>query len=392
MARSSLKRRVMKRSYAPHLSIAIAIFAGVVALFLYYTHDLGATLLLASALAAATVLIVLVIHYSTLQTRTLLSDMATVLYDKAVALEEVKEGGGDKKGEVPPEIFVTPNIGMGDVGDMESVKKRLIRGVIYPLRHHDAYVRYKRAATSSILLYGPPGCGKTMLALALAKEAGVRFAHVRITDVMSKWLGESEKNIARIFSEAKKNAPAIVFIDEIDALGLKRGSITGEASRRVLNQLLMEMDSIARDGDKVCVIGATNAPWDLDPALRRTGRFAQFIFVPPPDAKGREAVLRIHCSGRPISGDVDFRRLAELTKGYTASDLAQLCESAADIPLEDEIKTGKGREIEMRDFERALKTLRPSLDAWALEARQRLALGEGGVFSDLNDFLKEISP
>jgi SpoVK/Ycf46/Vps4 family AAA+-type ATPase len=203
------------------------------------------------------------------------------------------------------------------------------------------------------------------------------------------FIGQSERNLREIFQTARRNAPCVLFLDEIDALGQKRGHLRHSAARGTVNQLLAEMDGIAGSNDGVYVLGATNHPWDVDVALRRPGRFDRMLLVLPPDGPAREAILRYHLRDRPIAG-VDLRRLSKLTDGYSGADLAQICETAAEYALLHSARSGTVRMIGTPDLERAVQEVRPSIGPWLDLARNVAQFAnEGGAYDDLLAYLRE---
>ncbi len=262
-----------------------------------------------------------------------------------------------------------------DIGDLEEAKERIREIVELPLKHPEIFQRLGIEPPKGILLYGPPGTGKTLLAKALANEIGAYFIAVNGPEIMSKFYGESEERLREVFKEAQENAPAIIFIDEIDSIAPKRSEVVGEVEKRVVAQLLALMDGIQERG-KVIVIGATNRPDDIDPALRRPGRFDREIEIRPPDEKGRFEILQVHTRNMPLAEDVDLREIAKMTKGYTGADLAALAKEAAMASLREFIKSGKvdlnkpgeiRREVletlkvGRRHFLEAMKFVRPTL-------------------------------
>jgi transitional endoplasmic reticulum ATPase len=262
-----------------------------------------------------------------------------------------------------------------DIGDLEEAKERIREIVELPLKHPEIFQRLGIEPPKGILLYGPPGTGKTLLAKALANEIGAYFIAVNGPEIMSKFYGESEERLREVFKEAQENAPAIIFIDEIDSIAPKRSEVVGEVEKRVVAQLLALMDGIQERG-KVIVIGATNRAEDIDPALRRPGRFDREIEIRPPDEKGRFEILQVHTRNMPLAEDVDLREIAKMTKGYTGADLAALAKEAAMASLREFIKSGKvdlnkpgeiRREVletlkvGRRHFLEAMKFVRPTL-------------------------------
>jgi transitional endoplasmic reticulum ATPase len=215
-----------------------------------------------------------------------------------------------------------------DIGGLGEQLMKLREMVEFPLRHPEFFRRLGIEPPRGVLLYGPPGCGKTLIAKALANESGARFFVISGPEIMSKFYGESEARLREIFREAKEKAPSIIFIDEIDAIAPKREEVTGEVEKRVVAQLLALMDGLESRG-KVIVIGATNRPNAIDPALRRPGRFDREIEIGVPNQQGRLEILQIHTRGMPLSRDVDLREIARITHGYTGADLKALCREAA---------------------------------------------------------------
>jgi SpoVK/Ycf46/Vps4 family AAA+-type ATPase len=282
------------------------------------------------------------------------------------------------------------DIRLADVGGMEDVKRRLETAFLTPMRNPELRQMYGRSLPGGMLLYGPPGCGKTYLARAIAGELGAGFHAVELADVLDMWMGSSERNLHEAFEKARRNAPCVLFLDEIDALGQKRSQLRGHAAMRgAVNQLLTEMDSVKSDNDGVFVLGATNHPWDVDTALIRPGRFDRMLLVVPPDREAREAILRHHLRNRPLEG-IDVGKLARRTEHFSGADLAHLCDSAAELALEDSVRSGQARPIGMRDFERAQKDVHPSTGAWLEDARNVVLFANpGGRFDDLLEYLKK---
>ena len=278
---------------------------------------------------------------------------------------------------------------LADVGGMEEVKARLEASVLAPMRNPELVRLYGKSLRGGLLLYGPPGCGKTFIARALAGEIGAQFLAVSIADVLDMYIGQSERNVRGLFETARRNAPCVVFLDEVDALGQKRSMLRNSAARGTVNQLLSEMDGLADSNDGVFVLGATNHPWDVDVALRRPGRFDRMLLVLPPDAPAREAILRYHLRDRPVAR-IDARKLASKTDGYSGADLAYVCEIAAEQALIDSARSGSPRMIEMRDLERALGEVKPSIQPW-LETARNVAqfANEGGTYDELQAYLRK---
>jgi SpoVK/Ycf46/Vps4 family AAA+-type ATPase len=307
-------------------------------------------------------------------------------------------------GEVVPPMFVTAEdepagssafdvedtgIRLADVGGMSDVKKRLNAAFIAPLRNPELRQLYGKSLRGGLLLYGPPGCGKTFLARAVAGELEAAFLTVSLADVLDMYIGNSEKNIKELFEVARAAAPCVLFLDEIDALGQKRTLTRNSASRNSVNQLLNELDGIGSTNDGVFVLAATNHPWDVDPALRRPGRLDRTLLVLPPDRPARESIFRYHLAGRPIE-NIDLARLAKRTDGFSGADIAHVCESAAELALMDSIESGATRMIGMADLETALGSIRSSIGPW-LETARNVALfaNESGEYDELARFIRK---
>ncbi|RJS67672.1 AAA family ATPase [Candidatus Bathyarchaeota archaeon] len=273
--------------------------------------------------------------------------------------------------EPTPEARGVPRTTYEDIGGLREEIQRIREMVELPMRHPEIFQRLGIDPPKGVLLYGPPGCGKTLLARAVANESEANFFSINGPEIMSKFYGESEARLREIFQQAEKNAPSIIFIDELDAIAPKREEVTGEVERRVVAQLLALMDGLSGRGN-VIVIGATNRVNALDPALRRPGRFDREIEIGIPDKDGRYEILQIHTRGMPLAEDVDLKKLAEMTHGYTGADLAALCRETAmkalrrylpEINLEEERippKILEKMEIRMEDFLNAFREITPT--------------------------------
>ncbi|MEU5921203.1 ATP-binding protein [Streptomyces sp. NPDC047141] len=279
---------------------------------------------------------------------------------------------------------------LADVGGMEEVKERLEAAFLAPMRNPELRRLYGKSLRGGLLLYGPPGCGKTFIARAVAGELGANFLTVSLSDVLDMWIGASEKNIHDIFETARRQAPCVVFLDELDALGAKRSRTHHSGLRNVVNQLLTELDGIASGAgnEGVFVLAATNVPWDVDIALRRPGRLDRTLLVLPPDAAARESILRYHLRERPIEA-VDLGKLVKATEDFSGADLAHVCESAAEAALLDSARTGSVRLISTKDLLGAARQIKPSTEPWFAAARNvAMFANEGGLYDDLLAHLK----
>ncbi|WP_228538868.1 26S protease regulatory subunit [Nocardia sp. XZ_19_385] len=278
---------------------------------------------------------------------------------------------------------------LADVGGMDEVKRQLDLALLGPLRNPALAQAFGTSARGGLLLYGPPGCGKTFLAAAVAGELGANFYPIEIADILDIYTGASERNLHSVFEVARRNAPCVLFLDELDALGHKRGQMSASATMRtVVNQLLTELDSATYSNDGVYVLGATNHPWDVDVALRRPGRFDRMILVGLPDATARTSILHYHLRDRPVSG-VDLAALAHHTDGFSGADLAHLCTSATQLAMADSIRTGEVRPITMGDLEAVRADIKPSAGAWFESARNVVEFANGdGTYDQLARYMR----
>ncbi|MEM3971477.1 MAG: AAA family ATPase [Saccharolobus sp.] len=286
--------------------------------------------------------------------------------DKALQLQNRSQ---KKKIEVEDK-----KITWNDIGGYEDVKKEIREYIELPLKNKDVAIKYGLRPPKGILLFGPPGCGKTLMMRALANEAKLNFIYVNISDIMSKWYGESEARLRELFNNARKNSPCILFFDEIDTIGVKRESHTGDSvTPRLLSLMLSEIDGLHSD-DGVIIVGSTNVPQLLDKALLRAGRFDKMIYLGPPDKAARKQILEIHCRGKPLANDVDFDKIAEMTERYSGADLANLCQEAARKVAAEAIEKGVDRKITMNDFIELIKKYKPSITLQMIEDYEKFRL------------------
>jgi AAA+ superfamily predicted ATPase len=278
---------------------------------------------------------------------------------------------------------------LDDVAGMTEVKQRLEAAFLAPMRNPELRKLYGKSLRGGLLLYGPPGCGKTFVARAVAGELGARFLSVSFADLIDMYVGRSERNIHELFDIARRNAPCVVFLDEVDAIGQKRSQLRNTPMRSAVNQLLLELDDVAGDNTGVFLLAATNHPWDVDSALRRPGRFDRMLLVLPPDGPAREGVFRYHLRERPVAG-IDLGKLAKATDGYSGADIAHICETAAERALLDSVRRGEPRLIGQADLDAAVTEVKPSLGTWFDTARNvALFANEGGAYDDLVAYLRK---
>jgi transitional endoplasmic reticulum ATPase len=294
-------------------------------------------------------------------------------------------------GEIPPDaVFEVeqPQLTFADVGGMERVKEEVNMKIVLPLRQPDLFKAYGKKIGGGILLYGPPGCGKTYLARATAGEVNAGFLAVGISDVLDMWIGQSEKNLHALFEQARAHRPCVLFFDEVDALGANRSDMLKSGGRQIINQFLSELDGVAASNEGVLILAATNTPWHLDPAFRRPGRFDRILFVPPPDQPARAAILRLLLKGKPV-GEIDFDELAKKTDGYSGADLKAVIDIAIEAKLRDAMRSGSVQAVAAADLLSAIKRHRPTVRDWFETARNHaLYANQSGLYDDVLNYLK----
>lgn len=273
---------------------------------------------------------------------------------------------------------------------MEELKKTIRLKIIEPYLNPGLFAKFRVKAGGGILLYGPPGCGKTMIARAVANECNAAFVSVGIADVLNMWLGESERNLAAMFDKARAQAPCVLFFDELDALAYSRSKASTASTRTVVNEFLNQLDGVGNDNRNVLVLAATNMPWDVDAAMKRPGRFSRQIFVPPPDRDARRAMLDTKLTGVPL-GSLDLDRVAAATEHYSGADMDGLIELAKESALADSLHSGRERALEQADFDTALAQLQPSTLEWLRSVRNIVKYaGDDGSYKDVEKHLKQV--
>ena len=305
------------------------------------------------------------------------------------AFVDYGDGSPDIENERDLDVLAPSDVKLADVAGMEDVKARLEVSLLGPIRNPELMRAYKVSARGGLLLYGPPGCGKTFLAKAVSGEIDANFYPIGISDVLQQWLGNSERAVHEIFEVARRNAPCVLFFDEVDALGMRRANMRGDSGlRTVVNALLAETDPATSDNTGVYVLGATNAPWDVDPALRRPGRFDRVIFVGLPDSEARAEIARFHLRERPVAG-IDLKSIAARTDGFTGADLAHICDTATQLAMADSARSGQVRPISMDDINAAMDQIRPSAGQWFDVARNVVEFGNrDGAYDELAKYMR----
>jgi SpoVK/Ycf46/Vps4 family AAA+-type ATPase len=282
-----------------------------------------------------------------------------------------------------------PRTTLADVGGMPAIKRWLSTAFLSSLRDPEMRRLFGRSLRGGLLMYGPPGCGKTFLARALAGELGAGFLQIDLAHVVDMWLGYSRRSVHEIFETARAAAPCLLYLDQLDAIGPRRAGRRHSIGRGVVDQLVAELYSASEEHEGVFVVAATEHPWDVDSLLRRPGRLDHRLLVLPPDLQAREAIIRGVLAGRPLADDLDLAALAARTDKYSAADLAQLCESAAAAALEASMVSNSSRPIALADFTRGLHEIRPSTPPWFELARDYARFAaEPGSYDDLVSYLR----
>ncbi|HEV8443957.1 MAG TPA: AAA family ATPase [Steroidobacteraceae bacterium] len=274
------------------------------------------------------------------------------------------------------------------IAGMDDLKKSIRLQIIEPFINPGLFAKFRKKAGGGILLYGPPGCGKTMLARAVANECNASFLAIGISEILTAWLGESERNLALMFEKARSQKPCVMFFDELDALAFARSKASSDTSRKIVNEFLSQLDGFEKGNDQVLILAATNMPWDVDPAMKRPGRFARQVFVPPPDAVARARIIELALESVP-HGPVDTTALANATEQFSGADVDALVERAKEYVLSEYLETRREREISQDDLTRATAELIPSTQDWLRTARNLVKYAGGDdTYRDLERYLK----
>jgi SpoVK/Ycf46/Vps4 family AAA+-type ATPase len=274
------------------------------------------------------------------------------------------------------------------IAGMDDLKKSIRLQIIEPFLNPGLFAKFRKKAGGGILLYGPPGCGKTMLARAVANECNASFLSIGISEILTAWLGESERNLALMFEKARSQKPCVMFFDELDALAFSRSKASSDTSRKIVNEFLAQLDGFDNANDQVLILAATNMPWDVDPAMKRPGRFARQVFVPPPDVAARARIIELALDSVP-HGVVDAAAVARVTGQFSGADVDALVERAKEYVLSEYLETRREREITQEDLLRAAADLVPTTQDWLRTARNLVKYAGGDdSYRDLERYLK----
>lgn len=296
----------------------------------------------------------------------------------------------DEDSQEVADYIERPAITFKDVGGMEKLKEEIRLKIIYPVTHPEIYQAYGKTAGGGILMYGPPGCGKTFLARATAGEVEAHFMAIGLHDVLDMYVGQSEKKLHAIFELARHNTPCVLFFDEVDALGAKRSDLRHSAVRQTINQFLSELDGVSTSNAGVLILAATNAPWHLDAALRRPGRFDRVLFVPPPDTAARAAIMHILLQGKPVQ-DIDYAKLVRQTDQFSGADLKGIIDRAVESKLQAAMQTGVPTPIRTQDLLEVVKATRATTQEWFETARNyAIYANQSGLYNDVVAYMKLI--
>ncbi len=303
------------------------------------------------------------------------------------AVEEWKDQDNAPRGGAAFDLgladFDRPKLAFKDVGGMDALKEEIRMKIIYPLQHSELFKAYDKKVGGGVLLYGPPGCGKTLISKATAGEIKANFIALGLHQILDMWIGNSEKNMHEVFQLARQNAPCVLFFDEVDALAADRRDLRQSAGRNLINQFLSEMDGADSQNEGVLILGATNAPWHIDPAFRRPGRFDRTLFVPPPDEGARGAIIEVMAQKKPIT-ELDPRALAKKTENFSGADLKAVFDIATEEVLNGAMKTGKVIPLTTKDLIAAAKKHKPTTKAWFESAKNyAMYANQSGFYDDV---------
>jgi len=278
-------------------------------------------------------------------------------------------------------------LSFSDVGGLLELKKQANIKIIQPFKNPELFKRFKKSAGGGILLYGAPGCGKSYFARAIAGECGAAFYNVGIEDILDMYVGESEKNIKALFDTVRANRPCVVFIDEIDALGRKRELLKNSSLTTTINAFLAQMDGVESDNENILIIGATNAPWDVDSAFKRTGRFDRTFFIPPPDEEARAEIFELYLKDLPIE-ELNYDVLAKETDGFSGADIKGVVDRVGENIIEQILESGEDVKIAQEDLLDVLDDTKPSTTEWFSMAKNVVEYANSsGVYDELEEYM-----
>lgn len=307
---------------------------------------------------------------------------------RLASTEDIDDLFGDFGDNDDAYFMEKPTLRFQDVGGMQKVKDEISIKIIQPLKNPDLFKAFGKKSGGGILLYGPPGCGKTFIAKATAGEIDAKFISIGLHDILDMWIGNSEKNLHDIFEMARRNKPCVLFFDEADAMGASRSDLKQSAMRHVINQFLAELDGVESDNDGLLILAATNAPWNVDAAFRRPGRFDRVIFVAPPEEITREEILVTLLKDKPAE-NIDVKKIAANTADYSGADLTAIIDIAVEEKLMESISKGSIQPIQTSNLLSAIKKHRPTTLEWFASARNyALYANESGLYDDILKYLK----
>lgn len=299
-------------------------------------------------------------------------------------------GGRKQENVILLENHIPKKVTFDDVGGLGDLKKTIEMKIIKPFMNPGLFAKFRKKAGGGILLYGPPGCGKTFIAKATAGECHANFYPIHISEILDPYVGVSEQNLHHAFETARGNSPAVVFFDELDALGFSRSKSRSDVMRPLVDTMLNELQSVETSNEKLLVIGATNMPWDVDDAFKRPGRFDKLVFVPPPDREARKIIFQLKLSGRPVENGIVYDALADRTPLYSGADIENIVELASEQVLTEIMAGGPERPITMNDLLDAIHQTKPTTLEWLSTIKNYIKYGnQGGLYNEAAAYIKE---